>query len=73
MSLKEKCTNLFVKGKTNMKENVNNLDHTGNFSSKDKKKGKKKGRLNLIDRNAITSSKEGHIKKYCYDYIKKQK
>ena len=38
---KRNGNNLFVKGKTNRKETVNNFVQTGNFGSKDKQKGKR--------------------------------
>ena len=66
---KKSGNNLFVKGKQEKKNNIGNNDKTGWFGQKGKKKDKK-GKQKW---KYYYYGKEGHIKKYCYDYIRKQK
>ena len=64
---KKSKNNLFVKSKNEKKHSTSNTDQSGGSRQKGKKKDKK-GKQKW---KYYHCGKEGHIKKYCYDFIRK--
>ena len=63
--------NLYAKGRTKKKESSNVFDQSGGSGTKRKKKYKKAKQKPKW--KCYHCAKEGYIKKYCYDYIRKHK
>ena len=59
---------MYAKGKTDRRESFNGCDQSGSKGKKKDKKVKTKPKWKCFH-----CGKEGHIKKYCYDFLRKQK
>lgn len=69
---KKSGNNLFVKAKSDKKNYIGNSDQSSETRFKGKKKDKK-GKQKQSKWKCYHCGKDGHIKKYCYNFIRKQK